>query len=55
MTQATGLEQYVASKRSDVYHTKDCMYAKRIKQENLVTFNDDSQATAELYHRCKIE
>ena len=43
---------YVASKRSKILHSPDCMYAVRIKSKNKVTFDDVVDAT-DNYRVCK--
>lgn len=40
----------VASKESDVYHNPDSGYAKKIKEENAVIFNNAKEAEKEGYH-----
>jgi micrococcal nuclease len=34
---------YVASKKSKVYHSPDCKWAKRIKPENLICFHSEEE------------
>jgi hypothetical protein len=46
---------YVGSKRSTIFHSPDCMYADRITQANLKTFDDLAEAVAANYRACKIE
>jgi len=50
-----GLDNLLASKHSKVYHSSTCMYAGRIRQENLVTFNDDASAVSASYRKCMAE
>jgi len=42
-----------ASSESDVYHAAWCGYVKRIKPENLITFNSVQEAEANGYRACK--
>ena len=42
-----------ASSESDVYHAAWCSYVKRIKPENLITFNSVQEAEANGYRACK--
>jgi len=35
---------YVASKKSNIFHKKDCRFAKKIKPENIVGFNERRDA-----------
>jgi len=51
-TQTTGQGTYVASRRSKVMHSPNCMYAGRIKQDNLVTLD---AATQQNYRLCRLE
>jgi len=41
---ARGRYRYVASKKSKVFHRADCMWAQRIKPENLIGFNSREEA-----------
>jgi competence protein ComEC len=41
---AKGGMRYVASRKSDVFHVPDCPAARRIKDENLLTFTSREQA-----------
>jgi len=34
---------YVASKNSDIYHSPECKWAKRIKPENLICFHSEDE------------
>jgi len=51
-TQPSG--QFVGSKNSDVYHYPSCHHAKKIKAENLITFNSIEEAKAAGYRPCKV-
>ncbi len=51
-TQTSG--KFVGSKKSDVYHYPDCQWAKKIKPENLITFNSVEEAKAKGYRPCKV-
>lgn len=42
----TALHAFAGSKNSNLYHTKDCQYVKRIKAENLVWFSSQQEAKA---------
>ncbi|MCL5772527.1 MAG: hypothetical protein M1479_09705 [Actinobacteria bacterium] len=44
---------FVGSKNSDVYHYSDCVYAKKIKPENLITFSSVEEAKNAGYRPCK--
>lgn len=54
--QQTNLQSYsfVGSKNSNVYHYPSCYEAKKIKSENLVTFNTLAEACAAGYMACKV-
>jgi hypothetical protein len=52
---ASNLGDYVASKKSEVYHDKNCMYSSRINQENIVSFTDTKTAVSEGYRKCRVE
>jgi len=54
-TTTATLDNIVASKNSGIYHYKDCMYASRIMQENLVTFQDATEAAKDNYRKCMRE
>lgn len=43
------LTKYVGSKNSDKYYSCDCHYAKQISPENIVCFEDDSDAVEKGY------
>ena len=43
-----------ASLKSDVYHSAGCQFVKRIKPENLITFNSQKEAEAAGYRACKV-
>lgn len=45
--------QYVGSKNSDKYHVEECRWAKNIKAENVVRFEDDEKAISAGYKPCK--
>jgi hypothetical protein len=49
------LDNFVGSINSDVYHTKECFYARRIKPENFVPFSDAIHASSMNYHKCRRE
>jgi micrococcal nuclease len=46
--------KYVASKKGKKYHKPECSAAKRIKQDNLVTFDSAEKALKAGYTPCKI-
>lgn len=46
--------KYVASRNSDKYHFPHCEWAKKIKTDNLVTFNTAKEARAAGYVPCKV-
>jgi len=51
----SALDNYVASKKSEVYHHPDCMYAVRISKDNVVSFSDTKEAIKEGYRKCMRE
>jgi methylphosphotriester-DNA--protein-cysteine methyltransferase len=46
--------QFVGSKNSNKYHTRECQWAKRISSSNLVTFKTAEDATNAGYIPCKV-
>src|SRR3989344_7956925 len=46
--------KYVGSKNSDKYHIPSCIWAKRIKSENLVCFNNKEEAENKGYKPCSV-
>jgi len=46
---------YVGSRNSKIFHSPNCMYAVRIKQENTISFEDMVDASAKHYRKCKRE
>ena len=46
-------ENRVSSKESNIYHKSDCRYIKRIKEENIVIFEDPEDAESNGYIPCK--
>ncbi len=46
--------KYVASSESKTYHLASCMWAKKIKPENLVGFSSEKKAETAGYQPCKI-
>lgn len=44
---------FVANKNSDVYHCADCKWSARIKDENIIQFNSNSQAEAQNFLPCR--
>jgi hypothetical protein len=46
--------KYVASKNSKVFHKPQCIWAKRIKQENLTTYNSRTEAINAGKRPCKL-
>lgn len=50
-----GLDDYIGSKNSKVYHSPDCMYVVRINNENIVSFSDVKDATKDGYRKCMRE
>lgn len=45
--------RYCGSKNSDKYHVEDCRWAKNIKAENRIWFEDKEEANAAGYVPCK--
>lgn len=45
--------QYVASKKSRIFHKPDCVGASRISQNNLVTYNSREEAVNDKKRPCK--
>lgn len=45
---------YVGSRNSNKYHHQYCVWAKKIKPENLVTFNGKEAAANAGYIPCKV-
>ena len=45
---------YVASRNSNKYHYPSCVWAKKIKQSNLVTFKSKAEAQKAGYIPCKV-
>lgn len=45
---------YVGSRNSDKYHYPSCVWAKRIKSSNWVTFGSKSEAASRGYIPCKV-
>ena len=43
---------YVASKNSKVFHILDCSSAKKIKEENIIIFEDYEDASTNGYEPC---
>jgi phosphatidylserine/phosphatidylglycerophosphate/cardiolipin synthase-like enzyme len=50
----TPAEGYVASKNSTVFHTPDCKWVKRIKEENKIWFKTREEALDKGYKPCKV-
>lgn len=46
-------ENRVASRYSNRYHTPDCRYIRRIKEENIIIFEDPEDAERNGYIPCK--
>lgn len=46
--------KYVASSKSDKYHYPTCMWAQRIKPENLIKFSSAKEAQEKGYRPCKV-
>ena len=46
--------KYVGTKRSNKYHYSSCRWAKKIKADNLRTFNSSKEAQAAGYVPCKV-
>ncbi|HPJ30004.1 MAG TPA: Ada metal-binding domain-containing protein [Methanothrix sp.] len=46
--------KYVGSKTSNKYHLPDCSYAKKIKEENRITFSDQEEAREAGYSPCGV-
>lgn len=46
--------KFVGSKKSDKYHYPSCVWAKKIKPENLRTFRTAREAQAAGYVPCKV-
>jgi len=49
------IDSCVASKNSVIYHSNNCMYAGRIRQHNLLTFQDAGDAISDGYRKCMLE
>jgi len=47
-------KRFAASKNSTLYHTPDCSYVKRIKEENIVWYGSEAEAGAagKKPHKC---
>lgn len=45
---------FVGSRNSNKYHHPSCVWAKKIKPENLVTFNGKGEAVSAGYIPCKV-
>jgi len=45
---------FVGSKNSDKYHDPDCQWAQKISPQNLVEFEDETEAEAAGYAPCKV-
>jgi phosphatidylserine/phosphatidylglycerophosphate/cardiolipin synthase-like enzyme len=52
--EATLTQGYVASKNSTVFHTPDCKWAQRIKEENKIWFKTREEALDKGYKPCKV-
>ena len=52
-TVVTVEQEYVASKKSKVFHRADCGYVRRIKPQNLVGFNSKAEAVRSGRRACK--
>ena len=52
--EAKGQGQFVGSKNSDVYHYPSCSYAKNIKEENKIWFENAQDAVNQGYRPCKV-
>lgn len=47
-------DRYIASKNSNRYHISSCSSAKKIKEENIIIFEDVNEASANGYTPCSI-
>ena len=47
------LPQFVANKNSDVYHSTDCKWAKKIKPANTIKFSGSHEAEAQNFLACR--
>ncbi len=47
-------EQYVANRNSDIFHRHDCKAVRRINQDNMVLFNDQSDAFGQGFKPCRM-
>jgi len=54
LNQAVAKYGYVASKNSEVFHTPECRWAKRIAQRNLVKYSSRNQAIKAGKRPCKM-
>jgi hypothetical protein len=46
--------QFLASRKSSVYHRPSCRYVRQIKQENLIGFKTRQEAESAGYRACKV-
>jgi len=44
---------FVANKNSDVYHSTDCKWAKKIKPGNIIKFSGGQEAEAQNFLACR--
>ena len=47
-------EKYIGNKSTKKYHTTDCRYAKNMKEENMIIFNDFYEVEASGYSSCSV-
>ena len=53
-TSPTLSERFIASKNSKIFHRLDCSTAKRIKEENIIIFDEYEEASTDGYLPCNI-
>ncbi|WP_299524042.1 Ada metal-binding domain-containing protein [uncultured Methanobrevibacter sp.] len=53
-TQTDNDQTYVASANSDKFHTPGCKWAKKINEENKITFNSKQEAESNGYKPCNV-
>jgi methylphosphotriester-DNA--protein-cysteine methyltransferase len=44
---------FVANKNSDVYHSTDCKWSKKIKPENIIMFASNQEAVTQKFLPCR--
>ena len=46
--------QFLASRKSTVYHRPNCSYIRQIKPKNLIGFKSTTEAESAGYRACKV-